>query len=321
MPAPASILVGVDFSDCSRSALEHALRLGRAWDVAVTAVHVVDAPDPLVAGDPTLGGAQQEVLRQLAADAEARWAATAAGVPGAGRLPFEVLSGGRLPAVRRALEQHAADLLVLGAYGERRALEQHAADLLVLGAYGETRPNVGLGTLASGCIRGVAADVLVVRDTFTGPFRTVVAGVDFSATSRRALEAAARVAEADGAGLYAVHVVAAADGSSATQQRLAAEHGPALDAFVAGSRLPSGLEIRREVFPYPGRRSGLLEFGAVVNADLVAIGTRSAARRRNCCATVCAPCGRRSRARTDLSSRAASPSRNSARPPRTAQRC
>jgi nucleotide-binding universal stress UspA family protein len=255
MPAPASILVGVDFSDCSRSALEHALRLGRAWDVAVTAVHVVDAPDPLVAGDPTLGGAQQEVLRQLAADAEARWAATAAGVPGAGRLPFEVLSGGRLPAVRRALEQHAADLLVLGAYGE-------------------TRPNVGLGTLASGCIRGVAADVLVVRDTFTGPFRTVVAGVDFSATSRRALEAAARVAEADGAGLYAVHVVAAADGSSATQQRLAAEHGPALDAFVAGSRLPSGLEIRREVFPYPGRRSGLLEFGAVVNADLVAIGTR-----------------------------------------------
>jgi nucleotide-binding universal stress UspA family protein len=255
MPAPASILVGVDFSDCSRSALEHALRLGRAWDVAVTAVHVVDAPDPLVAGDPTLGGAQQEVLRQLAADAEARWAATAAGVPGAGRLPFEVLSGGRLPAVRRALEQHAADLLVLGAYGE-------------------TRPNVGLGTLASGCIRGVAADVLVVRDTFTGPFRTVVAGVDFSATSRRALEAAARVAEADGAGLYAVHVVAAADGSSATQQRLAAEHGPALEAFVADSRLASGLEVRREIFPYPGRRSGLLEFGAVVNADLVAIGTR-----------------------------------------------
>jgi nucleotide-binding universal stress UspA family protein len=255
MPASASILVGVDFSDCSRSALEHALRLGRAWGVAVNAVHAVEAPDPLAAGDPTLGSAQHEVLRQLVEDAEARWAAIASTVPGVGRLPFEVVSGGRLPAMQRALEQHAAGLLVLGAYGE-------------------TRPNVGLGTLASGCIRGVAADVLVVRDTFTGPFRTVVAGVDFSATSRRALEAAARVAEADGAHLYAVHVVAAADGSSATQQRLAAEHGPALEAFVAESRLPAGLEIRREVFPYPGRRSGLLEFGAVVNADLVAIGTR-----------------------------------------------
>jgi nucleotide-binding universal stress UspA family protein len=255
MPAPASILVGVDFSDCSRSALEHALRLGHAWGVAVNAVHVVEAPDLLASGDPTLGGAQREALRQLAADAEARWATAAAAVPGAGRLPFEVLSGSRLTAMRRALEQHAADLLVLGAYGE-------------------FRPSVGLGTLASGCIRGVAADVLIVRDTFTAPFRTVVAGIDFSATSRRALEAAARVAEADGARLYAVHVVPAADGSSATQQRLAIEHGPALEAFVAGSRLPADVELRREVFPYPGRRSGLLEFGAVVNADLVAIGTR-----------------------------------------------
>jgi len=255
MPAPASILVGVDFSDCSRSALGHALRLGRAWGVAVNAVHVVEAPDSLTAGDPGLGSARQEALRQLARDAEVRWAATVAAVPAAGRLPFEVISGDRLAAMRRALEQHAADLLVLGAHGE-------------------TRPNVGLGTLASGCIRGVAADVLVVRDTFTGPFRTVVAGVDFSSTSRRALKAAARVAEADGASLYAVHVVAAADGSSPTQQHLAAEHGPALEEFVAESRLPAGLEVRRDVFPYPGRRSGLLEFGAVVNADLIAIGTR-----------------------------------------------
>jgi nucleotide-binding universal stress UspA family protein len=255
MSAPSSILVGIDFSACSRSALEHALRLGRAWGAPVNAVHVVEAPDPLASGDPTLGGAQREVLQQMSADAEARWAATAGALPGAGRVPFEVISGDRLPGIRRALEQHAADLLVLGAYGE-------------------TRPNVGLGTLASGCMRGVVTDVLVVRDAFAGPFRTVVAGVDLSATSRRALESAAQVAEADGARLYAVHVVAAADGSAATHERLAAEHGPALEAFVAESRLPPGLEVRREVFPYPGRRSGLLEFGAVVNADLVAIGTR-----------------------------------------------
>lgn len=255
MPAPASILVGIDFSDCSKSALEHALRLGRAWRAAVNAVHVVDAPEPLASGDPTLGGARQEVLHQLAADAEARWAAAVPALSGAASVPFEVHGGSRLGGIRRALEQHASDLLVIGAHGE-------------------TRPNVGLGTLASGCIRGVAADVLVVRDAFTGPFRTVVAGVDFSATSRRALEAAARVAQADGARLYVAHVLAATDGSAATQERLAAEHGPALEAFVAESRLPAGLEIRREIFPYAGRRSGLLEFGAVVNADLVAIGTR-----------------------------------------------
>jgi nucleotide-binding universal stress UspA family protein len=255
MSVPSSILVGIDFSDCSRSALSHALRIGRAWGAAVNAVQVVDAPDPSASAGPEPGGATREVLRPVVAEAHARWTGTVATLTGAGGATFEVLLGGRLASIRRALEQHAAGLLVLGAYGE-------------------TRPNVGLGTLASGCIRGVGTDVLVVRDTFTGPFRTVVAGVDFSTTSRRALEAAAAVAEADGARLYAVHVVPSSDGSTATQARLAAEHGPALQAFVAESRLPAGLETRREVFPYTGRRSGLLEFGAVVNADLVAIGTR-----------------------------------------------
>jgi nucleotide-binding universal stress UspA family protein len=255
MSVPSSILVGIDFSDCSRSALSHALRIGRAWGAAVNAVHVVDARGPLASGDPTPGGSLREVLRQQVADAHARWTGTVATLTGAGGVPFEVLTGSRLAAIRRALEQHASRLLVLGAHGE-------------------TRPNVGLGTLASGCIRGLATDVLVVRDAFTGPFRTIVSGVDFSTTSRRALEAAARIAEADRARLYAVHIVAAADGSAATQARLAAEHGPALESFVAESRLPTGLEVRREIFPYSGRRSGLLEFGAVVNADLVAIGTR-----------------------------------------------
>ena len=255
MSVPSSILVGIDFSDCSHSALSHALRIGRAWGAAVNAVHVVEAADPLASGDPTLDGAPREALRQQVANAHAQWASTVATLTGAGGVTFEVLAGSRLAAIRRALEQHAAGLLVLGANSE-------------------TRPNVGLGTLASGCIRGVATDVLVVRDAFTGPFRTVVAGIDFSATSRRALEAAAAVAEADGARLYAVHVVSAPDGSAATQARLAAEHGPALEAFVAESRLPASLEPRQEIFPYAGRRSGLLAFGAVVNADLVAIGTR-----------------------------------------------
>ena len=259
MSAPTSILVGIDFSDGSRSALLHALRIGRAWGAAVNAVHVVVTPDPLASGDPTLGDAQRELLRQRIADAHAhahaQWTATEATLHGSSGVPFEVLTGSRLAAIRRALELHAAGLLVLGAQGE-------------------TPPNVGLGTLASACIRGVATDVLVVRDTFTGPFRTVVAGVDFSTTSRRALEAAAGVAAADGARLYVVHVVPAPDGLAATQARLAAEHGPALAAFIAESQLPAGLEPRQEIFPYAGRRSGLLEFGAVVNADLVAIGTR-----------------------------------------------
>lgn len=64
----------------------------------------------------------------------------------------------------------------------------------------------------------VPADVLIVRDDSPAPFRTVVAGVDFSSTSRRALEAAALVARGEGARLYAVHVVTSPDGSSASSR-------------------------------------------------------------------------------------------------------
>ena len=35
-----------------------------------------------------------------------------------------------------------------------------------------------------------------------------------------------------------------------------------------------GLEVHAKVFPYSGYRSGVLEFAALVNADLVAVGTR-----------------------------------------------
>jgi len=66
---------------------------------------------------------------------------------------------------------------------------------------------VGMGTLASACVRSVQTDVLIVRDTYRDPFHTVVAGIDFSSTSRRALEMAALIAHGEGAKLYAAHIV------------------------------------------------------------------------------------------------------------------
>ena len=38
-----TILVGVDFSDCSRCALEQAARLARWNDASLSVIHVVDA--------------------------------------------------------------------------------------------------------------------------------------------------------------------------------------------------------------------------------------------------------------------------------------
>jgi len=146
------------------------------------------------------------------------------------------------------------------------------ADLLVLGAVGHGRPNVGLGTLASGCIRSVPADVLVARDDLHGPFRTVVVGVDFSDTSRRALEAAAMLAANESGTLRAVFVVPDAYGEAVLPSQ---DIDQELEMFTrAATAAWPGLEVLCDVYPHAGHRSGLLEFATLVHGDVVVVGTR-----------------------------------------------
>jgi nucleotide-binding universal stress UspA family protein len=249
----ASIVVGLDFSACSRVALDHAWRIATWAGAQLHPVHVVDAPVDVLGDDVLITESQGGIRASLTAEARQRWSVFVGETPGLSHLRLDVAIGHRLTGIRGQLDRHQADLLVLGAFGEER-------------------PNVGMGTLASACIRSVPTDVLVVRDTYREPFRTVVVGIDFSATSRRALEAAARVAHNEGAELYAAHVVPARFTADA---RLRTELLPKLEAYVndTTSRYP-GLELRAKVYPYSGYRSGLVEFGALVNADLVVVGTR-----------------------------------------------
>ena len=253
MNSLASIVVGLDFSECSRVALVHARRLASWSGAQVHPVHVVDTPIDEVREDAALTPMQRGIREGLVADARKRWDAFAEGMPGASELPLDVRVAHRL-------------------VGLRQQLDQHKADLLVLGAFGEDRPSVGMGTLASTCVRSVSTDVLIVRDNYRDPFRTVAVGIDFSSTCRRALEAAALIAHGEGGKLYAVHVL---PDRVETFARLRTELGPDLDGFVnETTRKYPGLEVHAKVFPYSGYRSGVLEFAALVNADLVAVGTR-----------------------------------------------
>jgi nucleotide-binding universal stress UspA family protein len=216
-------------------------------------VHVVDTLIDQIRDDAALTPMQRGIHAGLIADARRRWDAFVESIPEASGLQLEVAVAHRLA-------------------GMRQQLDRHSADLLVLGAYGDERPSVGMGTLVSACVRSLPTDVLIVRDKYRDPFRTVVAGIDFSSTSRRALELAALIAHGEGAKLYVAHVVPDRED---TRDRLLAELSPDLDAFVeeAASRYP-GLDVHARVFPYSGHRSGVLEFAALVNADLVAVGTR-----------------------------------------------
>lgn len=253
MKALSSIVVGLDFSECSRVALGHALRIASWAGAEVHPVHVVDAPADAMGQPPTLTEAPRESYASAVEEAQRQWAALTEGTPGARELRLDICVAHRLVGVREQLDRYKADLLVLGAFGEQR-------------------PHVGLGTLASACIRSVPTDVMIVRDTYRVSFHTVVVGIDFSATSQRALDAAALIAHGDGAKLYAVHVEPT---RVETYARLRAELGPQLEAFVKATtdKYP-GLEVQSKVFPYSGYRSGVLEFAALVNAELVAVGTR-----------------------------------------------
>jgi nucleotide-binding universal stress UspA family protein len=247
-----SIVVGIDFSDSSRVALEHAARIASWSGAGLHAVHVVETgelPRPSAALTPL----QQEIRASLQDDLRRRWSVFARGVVNADEPPLDVSFGSSLGGIYRYVLDRGADLLVLGAVG-------HA------------RPNVGLGTLASGCIRGVPADVLVVRDDFHGPFRTVVVGMDFSETSRRALEDGAMLAANEAAVLRVVLVVPKAHGASILPSQ---DVGRELERFTrAATDAWPGLEARCDVYPHAGHRSGILEFATAVHGDVVVVGTR-----------------------------------------------
>ncbi len=166
----------------------------------------------------------------------------------------------------------------------RRAREQKA-DLLVYGAFGDRRPEVGIGTVASACVRKSMTDVLLVRDTQPGAFTTVVAAVDFSETSARALARAAQFAAQDGAELHVLHVF------SAPWHRLHYRAPARLADLICRSSIETdsssfaeaarrvsdahpGLRVRTSCFEHKGHRSGIVEYAEGASADLIVLGTR-----------------------------------------------
>jgi nucleotide-binding universal stress UspA family protein len=80
------------------------------------------------------------------------------------------------------------------------------ADLLVMGAKGSRNEPNRIGVIAAKCIRQAPVDVLVVREDAQGPFKQVLACVDFSENSAKAVQCALHVAKQDGAAVEALFV-------------------------------------------------------------------------------------------------------------------
>jgi len=277
MPATAhrpesftTIVVGTDFTPCSAVALGQAIRMA-AWSKArVHVVHVIDTT-VVIELEAALSEFQQGIRDGLTKDAEKAWADFAKDIPGASGLPIEVSINNRIVGILRRAREDKADLIVMGAFGHRT-------------------PDVGMGTVATACVRKSMTDVLLVRDTRpemgNAPFKTIVAAVDFSPTSLRAVERAALFAAKDGAELHLLHVFAAPwhqlhyraptpltltheqkqyrDG---LERRLAEFCRPALEPYGT-------LRTKTAVYDFNGHRSGIVEYAGKAGADLIVLGTR-----------------------------------------------
>lgn len=273
------IIVGIDFSESSRTALAQAVRLGAQTGADVRAIHVVEKAslDHVVSS-----------LEQPAADTESRVLSHArfaiermvAEVAATGKVRVDVSIG---PAAAELLR--AADAAAASSTGDT---------LLVMGSAGQDHPSRSVGSTAGRCIRHGKADVLLVRTGNTGPFKRIVVGVDFSDTSRHALHEAVRIAQQDGSRVDALHVFMppppaypVVDGMGlwplplpndvefTTRLRETAE-GKLLDTTLAVTKELAGggnVQINPVVVLGGGYGPGVCEYARENNADLVVVGT------------------------------------------------
>ncbi len=262
-----SIVCGVDYSESSAAALAEAYRIAAALDSHLTVAHIL--PDDHLAAAQKWSGLERGAIlsrRRLRLD----------------RFCLETLETTSLPSLKLELIVGYPFIEII------RLCEREEANLLVLGTHGESHPRPSTtGSLAVRCVRMAPTEVLLVREAQHGGFKRIVAAVDFSEGSHRAMRQAAALAKADGAELHMLHIFAPAWKSSAIEfgethvsdegvqryledvNRRAAEFVcEGLDDFEG---LPATIVVR-EHFSVGG---GMVNYLNEVGADLVVLGARA----------------------------------------------
>jgi universal stress protein E len=256
-----TILVGVDFSDRSRSALEQAVRLARWNNAGLRIIHAMHPPS-LNSADETLQQTLDGLRERMREDALARlgdWAEQAGAPAGHSR---EVIQGVPLDVLLTESRSQDADLLVLGATGD---------SLL---------PN-GAGTLATKCLRKAGTKVLLVKPSHAQPFRRIVACVDFSEAAHEVVAQAWRVAGRDRAEIHLLHVFQPEWRlwTPTTELPALGNFEKSYRAILEGNLRQLAAELPEanpivSVCPGQTHGHGIAEYCRSVNADLVILGSK-----------------------------------------------
>lgn len=258
------VIVAIDFSPSCRSALREAARRASLDGASLTAVHVMneflvhELKQALMTDQATVRADWLERLKKFITDAEV----------GAPTVNAEVRIGHPLTELAEACRAHGADLLVMGAKGSKNTAHR-------------------VGAITAKCVRKAPVDVLVVRDEAQGPHQKVIACVDFSENSAKAVQYALHIAEQDGAALECLYVYQSALAMSldygSFAPPLAVMPDPAvlegwkkdLDAFLEPlTRAKGEVVLTPVVLERLNIREAILERVEDTGATLVVLGTR-----------------------------------------------
>jgi nucleotide-binding universal stress UspA family protein len=258
------IVVGIDFTPSCRNALREAARRASLDAASVTAVHVMDEflahelKKALSSDEASLKKEWDARLRKFVEESEV----------GTEQVRSEVRIGHALTQILEACKAHSADLLVMGAKGSRN--DPHR-----------------IGAIAAKCIRKSPVDVLVVRQDAQGPFKHLVACVDFSQNSAKAVQCALHLAAQDQADVDCLHVFQSAlalamdYGGYAPPIPLGVDEQAMnlwkeeLDKFLEPlTRSKGNVKTRALVKERVNIREAILEHVTETHADMVVLGTR-----------------------------------------------
>jgi nucleotide-binding universal stress UspA family protein len=140
--------------------------------------------------------------------------------------------------------------------------------------------------IAAKCIRRAPVDVLVVRQDAQGPFKKVLACVDFSENSAKAVDYALHVAEQDGASVDALFVYQSAVAMSLDYGGMVSPLPADVDntaleswkkdliAFLEKAKEGRTVPVTPVVMERVNIREAILDHAAEAGTDLVVLGTR-----------------------------------------------
>ena len=184
---PRKILCPIDFSAGSHHAFRVAARLASELSAKLELVHSWHLPPLATGGEYPL---PPEALQGLVDDAERGLTDT-------------------LTEAKRLGVEHVSSQLVSGSPWERIVELAGPTDLIVMGTHGRTGiSRFLLGSVAEKVVRHAPCSVLVARPHGEPlPFQHIVVPIDFSESSRHAVEQAGDIASRTGARVTLLHVL------------------------------------------------------------------------------------------------------------------